>query len=153
MASLTGRERVLGQRLESVNSNFDICVIDCSPSLGLLTLNALVASDEVIIPVQAHYYALEGMKQLIATINIVKERFNSRLKIRGILLTFVEDRTLLCRQIQDQMKEFFNTLLLDTVIHRTIKLAEAPSAGEPIQSYAPLSRGAIEYEILAKEVV
>ncbi|MGD0784871.1 MAG: AAA family ATPase [Sedimentisphaerales bacterium] len=153
MASLTGREYVLSQRLESVNSNFDICVIDCSPSLGLLTLNALVASSEVIIPVQAHYYALEGLKQLLETINIVKVRFNSSLKICGILLTFVEDRTLLSRQIQDQMREFFTTLLLDTVIHRTIKLAEAPSAGEPIQSYAPRSRGAIEYEILAKEVV
>jgi chromosome partitioning protein len=153
MASLTGREYVLSQRLESVNSNFDVCVIDCSPSLGLLTLNALVASGEVIIPVQAHYYALEGLKQLLETINIVKERFNSSLKIRGILLTFVEDRTLLCRQIQDQMREFFNSLMLDTVIHRTIKLAEAPSAGEPIQSYAPRSLGAVEYEVLAKEVI
>jgi chromosome partitioning protein len=153
MASLAGREYVLRQRLESVNSNFDICVIDCSPSLGMLTLNALVASGEVIIPVQAHYYALEGLKQLLETINIVKGRFNSSLKIRGILLTFVEDRTLLCRQIQDQMREFFNSLMLDTVIHRTVKLAEAPSAGEPILSYAPQSKGAVEYEVLAKEVI
>ncbi len=153
IASLTGREYVLSQRLVCINRNYDICIIDCSPSLGLLTLNALVASDEVIIPVQVHYYALEGLKQLLETINIVKERFNSRLKIRGMLLTFVEDRTILSRQIQEQMKAFFDSLVFGTVIHRTIKLAEAPSAGEPILIYAPQSRGAVEYEVLAKEVI
>jgi chromosome partitioning protein len=153
LASLTGREYVFSQRLVCINRNYDMCVIDCSPSLGLLTLNALVASDEVIIPVQVHYYALEGLKQLLETINIVKERFNSRLKIRGMLLTFVEDRTALSRQIQEQMKAFFDSLVFGTVIHRTIKLAEAPSAGEPILIYAPQSRGAVEYEVLAKEVI
>lgn len=153
MASLVGREYVLSQRLDTVSRSYDICVIDCSPSLGLLTLNALVASNEAIIPVQAHYYALEGLKQLFTTINIVKERFNSHLKIRGILLTFVENRTALSRQIQDQMKEFFASMLFGTVIHRTIKLAEAPSAGEPILTYAPLSQGAAEYKVLAEEVI
>jgi chromosome partitioning protein len=152
LASLTGREYVLSRRLDCIGSNYDICIIDCSPSLGLLTLNALVASDEVIIPVQAHYYALEGFKQALETINIVKEHFNSCLKIRGILLTFVESRTILSRQIQEQMKEFFDSLMFSTVIHRTIKLAEAPSAGEPILTYAPQSQGAVEYEVLAEEV-
>ena len=153
LASLVGREYVLSQRLDCVDSNYDICIIDCSPSLGLLTLNALVASDEVIIPVQVHYYALEGFKQVLETINIVKERFNSSLKIRGILLTFVESRTILSRQIQEQLKEFFDRLIFSTVIHRTIKLAEAPSAGEPILTYAPKSQGAVEYEVLAEEVI
>ena len=153
LASLAGREYVLSQRLDCIDSNYDICIIDCSPSLGLLTLNALVASDEVIIPVQVHYYALEGFKQVLETINIVKERFNSSLKIRGILLTFVESRTILSRQIQEQLKGFFDRLIFSTVIHRTIKLAEAPSAGEPILTYAPQSRGAIEYEVLAEEVI
>ncbi len=153
LSPLVGREYVLSQRLECINGSYDICIIDCSPSLGLLVLNALVASDEVIIPVQAHYYALEGLKQLLETINIVKERFNNQLKIRGILLTFMEDRTILSRQIQEQMKEYFDSLMFHTVIHRTIKLAEAPSAGESILTYAPKSRGAVEYEVLAKEVV
>jgi chromosome partitioning protein len=153
LASLTGREYVLSRKLDSIKSNYDICIIDCSPSLGLLVLNALVASDEVIIPVQVHYYALEGLKQLLETINIVKGRFNNCLKIRGILLTFVENRTTLSRQIQRQMKAFFDSLIFRTVIHRTIKLAEAPSAGESILTYAPQSRGAVEYKVLAKEVI
>lgn len=153
MTPIAGREYILSQRLESINRNYDVCIIDCSPSLGLLTLNALVASDEVIIPVQVHYYALEGLKQLLETINIVKERFNSHLKIRGILLTFVEDRTTLSRQIQRQMKKLFDSLMFCTVIHRAVKLAEAPSAGEPILTYAPGSQSAVEYEILAKEVI
>jgi chromosome partitioning protein len=153
LASLAGREYVLSRRLDCINGNYDICIIDCSPSLGLLTLNALVASDEVIIPVQVHYYALEGFKQVLETVNIVKERFNSCLKICGILLTFVESRTILSRQIQEQMREFFDSLIFSTVIHRTIKLAEAPSAGEPILTYAPKSQGAAEYEVLAEEVI
>jgi chromosome partitioning protein len=153
LAPLAGREYILSRRLDWINGNYDICIIDCSPSLGLLTLNALVASDEVIIPVQVHYYALEGLKQVLETINIVKERFNSHLRIRGMLLTFVEDRTILSRQIQEQMKEYFDNLIFSTVIHRTIKLAEAPSAGEAILTYAPQSRGAVEYKVLAEEVV
>jgi chromosome partitioning protein len=153
LAPLAGREYILSRRLDWINGNYDICIIDCSPSLGLLTLNALVASDEVIIPVQVHYYALEGLKQVLETIHIVKERFNSHLRIRGMLLTFVEDRTILSRQIQEQMKEYFDNLIFSTVIHRTIKLAEAPSAGETILTYAPESQGAVEYKVLAEEVV
>lgn len=152
LASLYGREYVLRQQLDGLAGNYDICVIDCSPSLSLLTLNALVASTDVIIPVQAHYYALEGLKQLLETIEIVRERFNHTLKILGVLLTFVENRTKLSKEIQRQMREFFGSLVFDTVIHRTVRLAEAPSAGEPVLAYAPHSKGAAEYRALAEEI-
>jgi chromosome partitioning protein len=152
LVTLYGREYVLSQQLSCVNSNYDICIIDCSPSLGLLTLNALVASNGVIIPVQTHYYALEGLRQLLETINIVKERFNHGLEVLGVLLTFVESRTTLSKQVQRQMREYFGNLVLDTVIHRTVRLAEAPSAGESIITYAPESKGAIEYKALAEEI-
>ena len=153
LATLYGREYVLTEQLKHVGSSYDICVIDCSPSLSLLTLNALVASTDVIVPVQTQYYALEGLKQLLETIDIVRERFNRGLGALGVLLTFVEKRTALSRQVQRQMREFFGDLVFDTVIHRTTRLAEAPSAGEPISTYDPKSRGAIEYEALAEEII
>ena len=152
LASIPGREYVLNTQLGGLNGDYDICVIDCSPSLSLLTLNALVASTYVIIPVQVHYYALEGLKQLLETIDIVRERFNPQLSILGVLLTFVEGRTTLSQQIQRQMREFFGELVFDTVIHRTIRLAEAPSAGQSILTYAPDSNGAVEYRALAQEI-
>ena len=152
LASVYGREYVLRDKLAEVDTNYDICVIDCSPSLSLLTLNALVASTDVIIPVQTHYYALEGLRQLLETIEIVRERFNSGLKILGVLLTFVETRTTLSRQVQRQMREFFGDLVFDTVIHRTVRLAEAPSAGEPVLLYAPKSKATAEYQALAGEI-
>jgi len=153
LASRHEREHVLRQRLAPVANNYDICVIDCSPSLSLLTLNALVAGTDVLIPVQTHYYALEGLRQLLETIEIVKERFNRDLKILGVLLTFVESRTTLSKQVQRQMREFFGDMVFDTVIHRTVRLAEAPSAGESVITYAPRSRGAAEYMALAEEIV
>ncbi|HUT28317.1 MAG TPA: ParA family protein [Sedimentisphaerales bacterium] len=153
LASLYNREYVLSRQLESVRGAYDICVIDCSPSLSLLTLNALVASTDVIIPVQVHYYALEGLRQLLETIQIVRERFNSGLQILGVLLTFVESRTMLSRQVQHQMRDFFGDLVFDTVIHRTIRLAEAPSAGQPILTYDPKSKGADEYMALGEEII
>jgi chromosome partitioning protein len=146
------REFALKQLLNSVNDKYDMCIIDCSPSLSFLTLNALVASDEVIIPVQTQYYAIEGLKQLLETIAIVKQRFNSSLKILGILLTFVETRTNLSKQVQQQMRQFFGAMVFDTVIHRTVRLAEAPSAGLPILLYAPTSKGSDEYRALAAEI-
>jgi chromosome partitioning protein len=152
LASMEGREYVLASKLREVNGSYDICVIDCSPSLSLLTLNALVASNEVIIPVQTHYYALEGLRQLLETVDIVKKRFNENLEIRGILLTFVESRTKLSRQVQRQMREFFGDLVFDTVIHKDVRLAEAPSAHEPVFTYAPDSKGAAEHKILAEEI-
>jgi len=152
LASLYGREYVLSQQLETVADSYDFCVIDCSPSLSILTLNALVASTDVIIPVQAHYYALEGLRQLLETIDIVKERFNHGLQILGVLLTFVESRATLSRQVQRQMRDFFGDLVFDTVIHRTVRLAEAPSSGESVLTYAPKCRGAVEYMALAEEI-
>ena len=153
LATVYGREYVLTEQLKHVDSSYDMCVIDCSPSLSLLTLNALVASTDVIVPVQTQYYALEGLKQLLETIDIVRERFNRGLGAPGVLLTFVEKRTALSRQVQRQMREFFGDLVFDTVIHRTTRLAEAPSAGEPILTYDPKSKGAIEYKALAEELI
>ncbi len=152
LATLFRRECVLRQQLADVGDIYDVCFIDCSPSLGILTLNALVACGEVLIPVQTHYYALEGLKQLLETINIVKERFNRDLEILGVLLTFVEGRTLLSRDVQRQLREFFGELVFSTVIHRNVRLAEAPSAGESVITYDEGSRGAIEYMQLAEEV-
>lgn len=149
-----GREFVLSEQLNTVQDKYDLCVIDCPPSLGLLTLNALVASTDVVVPVQAHYYAMEGLKQLLETINIIRERFHPcDVKILGLLLTFVESRTMLSKQIQQQMRGFFGDLVFDTVIHRTTKLAEAPSAGESILTYAPECKGAAEYKALAEEIL
>ncbi|MHC4184423.1 MAG: ParA family protein [Planctomycetota bacterium] len=153
LASVYGREYVLSQKLDSVRDSYDMCVIDCSPSLSLLTLNALVASTDVIIPVQTHYYALEGLRQLMETIEIVRERFNPELKILGVLLTFVESRTTLSKQVQRQMREFFKELVFDTVIHRTVRLAEAPSAGESVLTYAPKCKATNEHIALAQEVM
>ncbi len=153
LASLYSREYVLSQQLSNVSNNYDICVIDCSPSLNLLTVNALVASTDVLIPVQTQYYALEGLRQLLETIEIVKDRFNPNLNILGVLLTFVERRTMLSKQVERQMRDFFGSLVFDTVIHRTVRLAEAPSAGEPVLTYAPHSSGAAEYNALAEEII
>lgn len=153
ISTLDRREYVLREQLKCLNDDYDICVIDCSPSLNLLTLNALVASSDVIVPVQTHYYALEGLRQLFETVAIVKERFNNSLEMLGVLLTLVESRTVLSYQIEKQVRQFFGDLVFDTVIHRTVSLAEAPSAGESILSYAPESRGAAEYGALAQEII
>ena len=146
------RERLLRQKVERLNGQYDFCIIDCSPSLSLLTLNALVASTDVLIPVQTHYYALEGLRQLLETIGVVRERFNNSLRILGVLLTFFESRTLLSKEVRRQTEEYFGDLVLNTVIHRSIRLAEAPSAGEPILTYDPDGKGAKEYMALAEEI-
>jgi len=148
-----GRELILGEELKMVRGEYEFCIIDCGPSLGMLTINALVASTDVIIPVQVHYYAMEGLRQLLDTINIVRGRFHPcKVEILGILLTFVESRTVLSREIQRQMREYFGNLVFDTVIHRAIRLAEAPSAGESILTYEASSKAAFEYLALADEV-
>ena len=152
LAMFFQREHVLSRRFSELGEIYDLCIIDCSPSLGILTLNALVASGEVIIPVQTQYYAIEGLRQLLETIDIVKERFNRNLAICGVLLTLVEDRTLLSRDVQRQLREFFGELVFNTVIHRCVRLAEAPSAGESVITYDRHSKGAIEYMQLADEV-
>ena len=154
LASVLGREFVLSEQLRIINSEYDLCVIDCPPSVGLLTLNALVASTDVIVPVQVHYYAMEGLKQLLETADIIRVNFHPcTVKILGLLLTFVENRTLFSKQIQGQMREFFGDLVFETVIHRTVRLAEAPSSGQPVLTYAPQSRGAAEYRALVDEII
>ena len=154
LANVLGRELVLSEQLRTVSGEYDMCVIDCPPSVGLLTLNALVASADVIVPVQAHYYAMEGLKQLFETTEVIRQRFKSCcVRILGLLLTFVENRTLLSRQIEQQMRDYFGDLVFETVIHKTVRLAEAPSAAESILTYAPENRGAAEYIALAEEVI
>ncbi len=153
LATRYAREYILSQHLSSVGGSYNICVIDCSPSLSLLTLNALVASTDVIVPVQAHYYALEGLKQLLETIDIVKQRFNPGLRNLGILLTFIEGGKALSRQVEQQTRQHFGELVFDTVIHRNLRLAEAPSAGQPIFNYDSQSRGSIDYMALAREIM
>ncbi len=154
LASVVGREFVLAERLKTVKDKYDICVVDCPPSLGLLTLNALVASTDVLVPVQVHYYAMEGLKQLFETVNIIGEHLRPcNVKILGLLLTFVDKTTLLSKQTQKQMREYFGDLVFETVIHKCVRLAEAPSAGEPIFTYAPESRSADEYRALAEEII
>jgi chromosome partitioning protein len=154
LASVVGREFVLTERLKTVKDKYDLCVIDCPPSLGLLTLNALVASTDVIVPVQVEYYAMEGLKQLFETANVIGEHLHdSNVKILGLLLTFVEKRRLLSSQAQKQMRELFGSLVFDTVIHRCVRLAEAPSAGQPVLTYAPESRSVAEYRALAEEII
>lgn len=154
LAEVPGKELVLGEQLRIVEDKYDICVIDCPPSVGLLTLNALVAGTGIIVPVQVNYYAMEGLKQLFETADIIRVHFHPcRVRILGLLLTFVENRTIFSRQIQQQMREFFGDLVFDTVIHRAVRLAEAPSSGESVLTYAPQSRGAAEYIALAEEII
>ncbi len=154
LANVTGREFVLSEQFRLVSDQYDVCIMDCPPSLGLLTLNALVASTDVIVPVQVNYFAMEGLRQLLETADIIKMNFQPcYVKILGLLLTFVEDRTLLSRQIQQQMREYFGDLVFETVIHRTVRLAEAPSAGESILTFAPNSKGAAEYMALVEEII
>lgn len=153
LADIVGREFVLSEQLRIIGDEYDVCVIDCPPSVGLLTLNALVASTDVIVPVQVHYYAMEGLKQLLETAEIIRVHFHPcTVRILGLLLTFVEDRTLFSRQIQQQMRKFFGDLVFCTVIHRAVRLAEAPSSGQSVLTYAPESRGAAEYRALAEEI-
>jgi chromosome partitioning protein len=149
-----GKELVLGEQLRLVADGYDICLIDCGPSLGPLMLNALVASTHVIVPVQAHFYAVDGLKHLLETIRFMRTRFHPCVvQPLGLLLTFVENRTLLCRRVEVGLRQLFGSLVFDTVIRKSIALAESPSAGQPVVTYAPGSRGALEYGALAKEIV
>lgn len=152
LMKMPSREHVLMRRMQRYERYFDYCIIDCSPSLSLLTLNALDAATEVIIPVQTHYYSIEGLKQVMETLGIIQKRFNPLLHIRGILLTLAEDGTVLCKDIERQMRDYFGELVLQTVIHRNIRLAEAPSAGESILTYDRMNSGAIEHMNLAEEI-
>jgi len=153
LIAISRKEYILANQLETVSDKYDVCVIDCPPSLGLLTFSALVASTDVIVPVQVHYYALEGLKQLLETVKTARKRFYPcSVKILGILLTFVEGKAALSHQVETQMRGFFGDLVFDTVIHKDVRLAEAPSAHEPVFTYAPDSKGAAEHKILAEEI-
>ena len=147
------RERILEHALDGVLQRFDFVIIDCSPSLGLITVNALTAAHSVIVPVQCEYFALEGLGKLLNTIKIVQGRLNETLEIEGIVLTMYDTRLRLANQVVDEVKAHFQELVFDTVIHRNTKLGEAPSFGESIISYDASSTGANNYLSLAHELI
>ena len=147
------RERILSQILMPLKDKYDYILIDCSPSLGVITVNALTASDSVIIPVQAEYFALEGISQLLNTVRIIKSRLKPSLEIEGFLLTMYDARLRLANQIFEELKGHFGDLVFSTVIPRNIKLSESPSHGMPVNLYDPESRGAIAYGQLSRELI
>ncbi len=147
------RERVLANLLEPIKGKYDYILIDCSPSLGLITVNALTAANSVIIPVQAEYFALEGITKLLNTIRIIKGRLNTSLEIEGFLLTMYDARLRLANQIYEELKGHFGDMVFDTVIPRNIRLSEAPSHGLPVILYDSESRGATSHVLLAKEII
>lgn len=151
LVSVMSREYRLKEKLDLIKENYDYIIIDCPPSLGLITLNAFTASDSVLIPVQCEYYALEGLGQLINTINLVKKHLNKNIDIEGALLTMYDIRTNLSNQVVKEVKKYFNDKVYKNVIPRNVKLSEAPSYGMPITVYDPRSKGAKSYEKFAKE--
>jgi chromosome partitioning protein len=153
LVELENREFRLRERLEAVRAQYDFILIDCPPALDLLTLNAMVAADSILIPIQCEFFALEGISQLMDTIERVRGSFGSALSIEGVLLTMYDDRTNLTRQVELDLRGFFENAVFKTVIPRSIRLAEAPSFGKPIIAYDVRSRGAESYIQLAKEVL
>ncbi len=147
------REKVLKSALEEVKNNFDFIFIDCPPSLGLLTVNALTAADSLIIPIQCEYYALEGLGQLLNTFNMVKQHLNENLVLEGVLLTMFDGRTNLAIQVVDEVKKYFRDKVYQSIVPRNVRLSEAPSHGKPVMVYDRRSRGAEVYRELAKEVL
>lgn len=151
LVAMMSREYRLKEKLDIIKNEYDYIIIDCPPSLGLITLNAFTASDSVLIPVQCEYYALEGLGQLINTINLVKKHLNKNIEIEGALLTMYDIRTNLSNQVVKEVKKYFNDKVYKNVIPRNVKLSEAPSYGMPITIYDPRSKGAKSYEKFAKE--
>ena len=147
------RERALARAITPLKDKYDYILIDCSPSLGVITVNALTASDSVMIPVQAEYFALEGISQLLNTIRIIKSRLRPSLEIEGFLLTMYDARLRLANQIFEELKGHFGDMVFSTVIPRNIKLSESPSHGLPVILYDPDSRGAIAYSLLSRELI
>jgi chromosome partitioning protein len=143
----------LKEAIEPVRADYDYIVLDCPPALDMLTLNALVAADRLLVPMQAEYFALEGISELINTLDRVREAFNPGLEIEGVLLTMYDDRTNLAQQVTENLREFFQAKLLKTTIPRNVRLAEAPSYGKPALLYDPKSRGAESYAALAREIL
>jgi len=153
LVALFSRERILAQALAAVQEQYDYIIIDCPPSLGLLTINALTAAHSVIIPIQCEYYALEGLGQLLHTIQLVQKNLNPGLEIEGVLLTMYDGRLNLSRQVAEEARKFFSQRVYNTVINRNVRLSEAPSFGKPIILYDILSTGAENYLALTKEVL
>ncbi|MGM0445807.1 MAG: ParA family protein [Bacillota bacterium] len=153
LVSLMSRESRLKKKIEESNIEFDYIFFDCPPSLGLLTLNALTASDHIIVPIQCEYYALEGLGQLMQTIELVQSNLNPELTLLGVVLTMNDARTNLSSQVIEEVKKYFGKDVFNTIIPRNVRLSEAPSFGEPIVTYDPSSRGAKAYKDLAKEVI
>ena len=153
MLNLKEREKVLSRLLQPIKDDYDYILIDCSPSLGLITVNALTAADSVIIPVQCEYFALEGISKLLNTIKIIKSKLNPRLEIEGFLLTMYDSRLRLANQIYDEVKRHFQELVFKTVIQRNVKLSESPSHGLPVILYDADSTGSKNHLALAKEII
>ncbi|MGI6751716.1 MAG: ParA family protein [Anaerovoracaceae bacterium] len=151
LVQLEGREKRLKRALDKISMNYDYIFIDCPPSLGLLTINSLTAVDSVLIPIQCEFYALEGVSQLMSTIELVKMNFNKGLEIQGVILSMFDGRTNLSIQVVEEVKKFFKDKVYMTVIPRNVRLAEAPSFGLPITEYDPRSKGAMAYQEFARE--
>ncbi len=146
------RELRLRRALEELRPRFDLVLVDCPPSLGLLTINALVAANQVLVPIQCEYYALEGLSQLLRTVQLVGDNLNTDLELGGVVLTMYDGRTNLAQQVVDEVRDYFGDRAYQTVIPRTVRLSEAPSFGQPITSFDPNSRGARAYDRLAGEI-
>jgi len=153
LVQMIAREYKLARSLEPIRDQYDFIIVDCPPSLGLLTVNTLTASDSIIIPIQCEYYALEGLGQLLNTIRLVQKHLNPRLQIEGVLLTMYDGRLNLSKQVADEARKYFDDKVYETVITRNVRLSEAPSFGKPIILYDILSAGAENYISLAKEVL
>ncbi len=153
MLNMANREKVIKEMLEPLRDEYDYILIDCSPSLGLITVNSLTAADSVIIPVQCEYFALEGISKLLNTIKIIKQKLNPKLEIEGFLLTMYDSRLRLANQIYDEVKRHFQELVFKTVIQRNVKLSESPSHGLPVILYDADSTGAKNHLALAKEII
>ena len=153
MINYPSREMVLKNILEPVRNDYDFIIIDCSPSLGLITVNALTAADSVIVPVQCEFFALEGLGKLLNTIKIVQSRLNTSLEIEGILMTMYDGRLRLCNQVVSEVRRHFEEIVFTTIVHRNSKLSEAPSVGKPVILYDGNSKGSVNYLNLAKEVL
>jgi chromosome partitioning protein len=153
MVEMPNREQRLKEKLLPVKDKYDYIFVDCPPSLSLLTLNALTAADSVIIPIQCEYYALEGLSQLLNTVHLVQKNLNPNLSIEGVLLTMYDNRLNLCNQVAQEVREYFKEKVYNTVIHRNVRLGEAPSFGKPIIMYDAVCVGSQDYISLAEEVI
>lgn len=153
MINYPSRENVLKGILEPIQQDYDFIVIDCSPSLGLITVNALTAANSVIVPVQTEFFALEGLGKLLNTIKIVQNRLNPELEIEGILMTMYDGRLRLCNQVVSEVRRHFDELVFDTIVHRNTRISEAPSVGKPVILYDAYSKGSVNYLNLAKEIL